>query len=306
MSGPLYIVDTDPGLDDAHAIAMAIQAFPHDRLVITTVAGNAPLEVVTENAAWLIDELAPGVPVYRGAARPLVGAPVDAVHIHGSDGLGGYPHDPAGTKPRAEHAAVAIVDLARTSTEPVHVIALGPLTNIALALALEPALPDMIASLTIMGGSPAQHGNASLNAEFNIYADPDAAEVVFRSFPHITLLTWDASLAHRFSREEMARFWAGDSDAATLLRAVDAHRWGADPAYAAGSDFGRPDPLAMAVVTRPECVAAAVSHRIRVVHDGGLAHGVTVVDERDVLTDRAPVRIIEAFHRPLLLDALRV
>lgn len=306
MSEPLYIIDTDPGLDDAHAIAMAVTALPPHQLVITTVAGNAPLDAVTDNATWLVDELAPAVPVYRGAVGPLVGPPVDAVHIHGRDGMGGYPHGPGEVMPRPQPAALAIVELARARSGPVHIIALGPLTNLALAVALEPDLPTMLASVTIMGGSPAQHGNASLNAEYNIFADPYAAETVFARFRDVTLLTWDASLAHRFSREEMAQFWAGDSDAAALLRAVDAHRLATDPVYAAGADFGRPDPLAMAVVTHPETVTSAVAHRIRVVHDGGLAHGVTVVDERDVLTDRAPVRIIETFDRTALLAALRV
>lgn len=300
----MHIIDTDPGLDDAHALAMATRALPHDRLMVTTVAGNVPLDAVTDNAAWLLGELAPSVPLHRGAALPLVGAHVDAAHIHGADGLGGFPRPASRVAPRAQHAAVAIVEAARSHPRDVHIVALGPLTNVAIALALEPALPDLVASVTIMGGSPAQHGNASLNAEYNIYADAHAAEAVFSRMKRISLLTWDASLATRFSAAELDAFWSGDSAEARVLRALSAHRFASDPGYAASADFGRADPLAMAVALRPECVATARTHRVHVVHDGGLAHGVTVVDERDATPDRDPVRIVETFHRDRLLAAL--
>ncbi|WP_243226792.1 nucleoside hydrolase [Microbacterium sp. CIAB417] len=302
----MYIIDTDPGLDDAHALAMACRMLPPEQLVITTVAGNVGLGAVTENAAWLLEQWAPEVALYAGAALPLSGAPVDAAHIHGDDGLAGFPRERATRRPHSEHAAVAIAKLARQHPGTLRIIALGPLTNLALALALEPGLPDLVADLTIMGGSPAQHGNASLNAEFNIFADPVAAEVVFARMRHITLLTWDASLAHRFSRAELEGFWAGDSAPARTLRALHEHRISNDPGYAANTDFGRPDPLAMAAALAPGCIASAREHRVRVVHDGGLAHGVTVVDERDATSDRAPVRLIDAFHADALRAALTV
>jgi purine nucleosidase len=302
----MYIIDTDPGLDDAHAIAMATKLLPHDRLVVTTVAGNVGLDAVLDNAAWLLDELAPSVPLYRGAAGPLVGSAVDAAHIHGADGLGGFPHARGRTAPQREHAAVAIAELARAQAGALHIIALGPLTNLALALALEPALPDLVASVTIMGGSPAQHGNASMNAEYNVYADAHAAEAVFSRMRRISLLTWDASLSTRFTRAELDAFWSGPSVQARVLRDLAAHRFSADADYASSADFGRADPLAMAVALRPECVASARAHRVHVVHDTGLAHGVTVVDERDATSDRHPVRIVESLHREPLLDALTV
>lgn len=300
----IYLIDTDPGLDDAHAIAMATRSAAHPDLVFTTVSGNVGIDTVTANAAWLIEQLAPTVPLYRGAAAPLVGPGVGAAHIHGDDGLAGFPRTRAGIVPRPGHAALAIVEHARTHRAELHIIALGPLTNIALALALEPDLPNLVGSLTIMGGSPAQHGNASLAAEYNIYADAAAAEAVFSRMQRITLLTWDASLATRFSGEEMAAFWAGTSAEARLLGGLAEHRLSTDAAYAASADFGRADPLAMAIALRPEVVADSRHHRVHVVHDGGLAHGVTIVDERDATDDREPVRIVTAFHRELLLDAL--
>ena len=307
----MYLVDTDPGLDDAHAIAMATRAIPHDQLVVTTVAGNTGLAQVSANAGWLLGVFAPTVPLHHGAAGPILGPPVDATHIHGSDGLGGFPRSTGAVVPREAHAATAIARLARAHAGELHVIALGPLTNIALAVALEPDLPRLVASLTIMGGSPARRGNASPYAEFNIFADSVAAETVFSSMLRITLLTWDTSLATRFTREELAGFWSGGSAEARLLDALGRHRAATDPRYAASTDYGRADPLAMAVALQPDCVATARSSPVRVVHDGGPDHGVTVVADHDdgragELTGRRPVRIVETFHRDLLLRALTV
>jgi purine nucleosidase len=300
----VYLIDTDPGLDDAHALAMATRRLPHDELLVTTVAGNVGIDAVTTNAAWLLHELAPSVPLHRGAAAPLVGAAVEAAHIHGNDGLAGFPRSGDGVAVRDGAAAVVIAETARHNAGALHLIALGPLTNIALALGLEPRLPELVASVTIMGGSPAQYGNASLNAEYNIFADPAAAETVFARMRNVSLLTWDTTLANRFTRDELHSFWAGDSAEARLLRALGEHREASDPVYAASAEFGRADPLAMAVALSPECVTEVAFHRVHVVHDGGLAHGVTVVDHRDASDDREPVRIVHGFDRRALLAAL--
>lgn len=302
----MLLIDTDPGIDDAHALAMATRAVDHDQLIVTTVAGNVGLGPVTDNARWLLAQWAPSVPLFRGAAAPLVRPAVDAAHIHGEDGLGGLPRERGGVAVREPHAANAIVDAARAHAGQLDVVALGPLTNLALALLLEPSLPDLLRSVTIMGGSPAQHGNASLNAEFNVFADAEAAEVALSRLRRVTLLTWDASLATRFTASELASMWSGDSAEARTLRAIHEHRTTHDAAYAANATFGRPDPLAMAIALRPDCIASSVSHRVHVVHDGGLAHGGTLVDERDTTDDRPPIALPQTFHRDTLIEALTV
>lgn len=302
----MLLIDTDPGLDDAHALAMATARVPHDELVVTTVAGNVGIDAVTRNAAWLLSRLAPTVPLHVGAAGPLVGAPVDAAHVHGPDGLGGFPREDAGIEPRGEHAVDAIVRLARQQNGELDVVALGPLTNIALAAALEPRLPSMIRSLTVMGGSPSGFGNASPNAEYNVFADPVAAEAVFARFPDATLVSWDLCLAVRFPRDRLDAFWAGGSDAARLLRALSDHRMIADPDYATSPDFGRADPLAMAVALDPRCVTRSTHHAVTVGHGGGLAHGLTVVDRRDEMPDRPTVRIVDELDLPMVTALLTV
>lgn len=302
----MLVIDTDPGLDDAHALAIATELVNPEDLVITTVAGNLGIDTVTANACWLMSEFAPQVPVFRGAACPLVGKPVEAAHIHGNNGLGGYPRPDVQIDVADTPAAVKIIELAHQHPGELEIVALGPLTNLALALGLEPGLPDLVSRLTIMGGSPAQHGNASLNAEFNIFVDPAAAETVFARMHGISVITWDLCLRYRFTRAEFDGFWSGDSRQAGVLRAISEHQAANDPAYTERDYFGRADPLAMAVALRPEIVSGATSHRIQVVHDGGLAHGVTVVDERDATGDRSPSRIIDDFDRPALVETLTV
>lgn len=303
----MLLIDTDPGLDDIHAIAMAIRRLPASDLAVTTVAGNVGIDIVTTNARWLVGALGPDIPVYAGARGPLLGPPVEAAHIHGDNGLAGAPRVPDVQAPlQPGHAATAIVELAHRWGSDLTIVALGPLTNLALALQLDPGIADLIGGVVAMGGSPAGFGNASINAEYNIYADPIAAEIVLARMPRVTLVTWDLCLETRFSADDLAAFWAGDDAASTVLRSVHTFRVAADPGFASSPDFGRADPLAMAVALDPSCVLRSVSHPVVVGHSGGLDHGTTAVDWRDSLSSRPSVTIVQELDRPKILDLLTV
>lgn len=291
----MFLIDTDPGIDDAHALAMAFRRLPADQMIVTTVAGNVGIDVVTENARRLVAAMAPGVPVHRGAAGPILGVPVEAPHIHGDDGMGGFSWPDLPLAPESEiHAVQAILDAADRYGEELTIVALGPLTNLALAIRIDPSLPRRIGRVVSMGGSPAGLGNASINAEFNVFADPVAAEIVYSTTP-LTLITWDLTQRVRFSHAELDAFWAGDSPAARLMRGIHEHRKAADPAIARFPDFGRVDPLAMAIALDESVLETADRHPI-VVGVGGLGHGVTAVDWKDS----------EADHRPRLAIASAV
>ena len=177
------IIDTDPGQDDAVAILLALASPELEILGITAVAGNVPL-ALTEKNARKICELAgrTDVPVYAGAVRPMVNALVTAEHVHGKTGLDG-PELPEPTMPLQErHAVDFIVDaLMAHSPGEVTLCALGPLTNIALALVREPKIAPRIKEIVLMGGGFFEGGNITPAAEFNIYVDPHAADVVFRA-----------------------------------------------------------------------------------------------------------------------------
>ena len=187
------IIDSDPGLDDALAIGLAVALPEINLLAVTTVGGNADVGHCTTNALALLNVYgASDVPVAEGSPGALVGAVVRATAIHGEAGIGNtvLPPSPVGAVP--EHAVDLIARILREHPEPVTIAPIGPLTNIALLLRLHPELAPRIAHLSIMGGSIGD-GNATAAAEFNIYADPEAAAIVFESGVPITMMGLDVT-----------------------------------------------------------------------------------------------------------------
>jgi pyrimidine-specific ribonucleoside hydrolase len=187
------IIDTDPGTDDALAIFLALKSPELKVEAITPVAGNVPLELTLPNALRLV-EIADrtDIPVAAGASKPLVRRLVTASYAHGENGLGGVVFPEPKTKPIPESAGQLIRRMIRSAPHEIGIIALGPLTNLALAFRDDPELPSLIPNLTIMGGS-LSGGNVSPSAEFNIYVDPEAADVVFRSGVPLTMVGLDVT-----------------------------------------------------------------------------------------------------------------
>jgi len=203
VSTPL-IIDTDPGVDDAFALAVAAGSPEVDLLAVSTVFGNVDLETATGNARRVLALVGrTDVPVGRGAKRPLVHpVPHRAEHVHGDDGLGGRAADfPSPGPPPVGRAQDLLVATLSSATGPVVLAAIGPLTNVALLLATRPDLAERIARLVIMGGSVAVGGNVSAAAEFNLWSDPEAARrvLVEESVP-TTLVPVD--LTHRTAVDE--------------------------------------------------------------------------------------------------------
>ena len=187
------IIDSDPGLDDALAIGLALARPELDVLAVTTVGGNADVRQCTENALRLLHAYGrDDVPVAEGAAGPIVGNVVRATEVHGEGGIGTTQLPPATAAARPEGAIELIARVLREQPEPVVIAPIGPLTNIALLLRLYPELASRIAHLSIMGGSIGE-GNSTVSAEFNIYADPEAADIVFRSGIPITMMGLDVT-----------------------------------------------------------------------------------------------------------------
>lgn len=188
------LLDCDPGLDDALALLLA-HGDPNIELVgVTTVGGNVGLQNTTRNALQLREYLKfPTVPISAGAAEPLQGEVRDAAHVHGATGLGNVVL-PESTLPlTGEHAADFIIATLKATPGAVHLVATGPLTNIAIALEREPAIARWAASFTIMGGSYTR-GNATVAAEFNIWADPEAAAIVFAADWQVAMIGLDLTL----------------------------------------------------------------------------------------------------------------
>jgi inosine-uridine nucleoside N-ribohydrolase len=190
------IFDTDPGVDDAMALCFAMAHSRIELVGITTIFGNVTAAQATTNALYLTQLAGRSIPVAQGAAKPLVKdaeAPPD--YIHGADGLGHLPARQAahGVEPDARSAAQFIVDMARAQPGQITLVPVGPLSNIAAALALEPQLPKLIKSVVLMGGAVKEGGNVSPVAEANIWNDPHAADAVFTAGFDLTMVGLDVT-----------------------------------------------------------------------------------------------------------------
>ncbi len=188
------ILDCDPGLDDALALLLAHGDPNLDLVAVTTVGGNVALTHTTRNALQLREHLGfDAVPVAAGASGPLTGPVVDAAEVHGASGLGNVTLPDARLAASETPAVDLIVSTLRAAPGTVHLVATGPLTNIALALRAEPRIVEWAASFIIMGGSYTR-GNTTPAAEFNIYADPEAAAEVFAAGWTVVMVGLDLTL----------------------------------------------------------------------------------------------------------------
>jgi inosine-uridine nucleoside N-ribohydrolase len=187
------IIDTDPGIDDAMAIFLALRSPELKVEAITPVCGNVPLDLTLPNALRLV-EIADrtDVPVAAGASHPLVRRLVTSGHVHGANGLGGVEFPDPKIKPVRETAPEIIRRIVRENPGEIMIVAVGPLTNVALALRDDPELAGMIPQIAIMGGS-LSGGNITPAAEFNLYVDPEAARIVFDARIPLTMVGLDAT-----------------------------------------------------------------------------------------------------------------
>jgi purine nucleosidase len=271
------LIDTDPGVDDALALLMAFNDPQHEVVGLTIAAGNVGLAHTVANALKLCEVCAVDVPVFAGTDAPLVFPARDAAYVHGRDGFGDTGYTPAMRTAEAEHAALAILRLSHEHAGNLLLVALGPLTNLALALKLDPSLPSRIARCVVMGAAVSAHGNITAAAEFNIAFDPEAAHIVFSAFPKIELADWEAVLAHGFRHDDAEHWLAADSPRARFYAGISAHTRAWSRA-GRGERWHAADALAMALALQPEG-ALELRERPLVVETAGThARGATIVD----------------------------
>jgi purine nucleosidase len=273
------IIDTDPGVDDAHAILLAL-AHPDVQVeAITTVNGNVSLDLTTANALKILDAAGKDVQVYRGCDRPLISRPTTAAHVHGEDGLGDCDLPASKKQVQSEHAVHALIRLANENPGELTLVAIGPLTNLAVALSLDPDLPKKFKQLVIMGGAIYSRGNTeTVTAEFNIHTDPEAAHMVFSAWPMLTLLSWETTVAYIIPRDALDRFFKLETLRAKFFHDTNQkilgfikQRLGQDMLFA-------PDGLAMAAAIEPDIVTKAEKRFVSIELHGANTRGQTVVD----------------------------
>lgn len=335
------ILDVDTGIDDALALLYACASREIDLLAVTCVAGNVPLEAVVANTLAVLELAGRGdVPVHAGADCPLVKSLTTTEETHGPEGIG-YATRPQGSAgPTSHEAAAALVEIAHRRPGDVHLVTLGPLTNLALALALEPRLPSLLRGWTFMGGAFRGSGNTTPTSEWNIHVDPDAAKACLAAWgtamaadPTVPLpigMGLDVTEGARLMPDSVAqlarRAGAADSDAAAIdpgdaasamlaigsvdtndvLRfVVDALRFYFEFHAAYDGFYGAfiHDPFVVAATIDPSLIETRpVSVDVEV--GPGLAHAMTVADWRGI-TGRPPnVNVAVTGNALLFLDRL--
>lgn len=265
------ILDTDPGIDDAVALAAALFSPELDLRLITTVAGNVSVEKTTRNALQLLNFWQAETPLAQGAATPLVRQLYDAADVHGESGLGGYEFITHQRQPLSIPAFQAIRDVLRASPEPITLVTIGPLTNIALLLTHYPDCRFNIRRLVMMGGS-AGRGNFTPTAEFNMAIDPEAAARVFASGLEIVMCGLDITNRATLTPDYLAAL-PEVNKTGKMLHALFSH-------YRSGSmatGLRMHDLCAIAWLVRPELFTLKLSF-VAVETQGLYTAGTTVVD----------------------------
>ena len=277
------IIDTDPGIDDAVAILFALASPELEVLGLVAVAGNMPLAVTERNARALV-ELAgrPDIPVYGGCPRPMGKPLLTAERVHGDTGLGGLALPPPAVAPRSEHGVDFLIEtLRRAEPRSITLCALGPLTNIAVALVMAPEIAAGVAELVLMGGAARVPGNVTPAAEFNIHVDPHAAALVFDSALPITMAPLDVTAELRGTPERLAQIQrlttsCGAAAAALISPGMAMH-----------------DPSVIAYLIAPELFGGSEAS-VAVETHSPLTAGMTVVDWREASGRAANARVLEA------------
>jgi len=274
------VIDTDPGVDDAHAILLAA-AHPNARIeAITTLGGNVPLAHTTANACKILDALGLDVPVFAGVDGALLEREhEDAAHVHGTDGLGDAGIPASTRKVEKEHAVHALIRLANENPGELTLVAIGPLTNIAIATRLDPELPQKYKELIVMGGAIYAQGNTPNTAtEFNIYRDPEAAAIVFQNWTNITLSSWETTVAHPISEALLEELCQTPTPLGNFFNKITAKIADFMQSIIGEKAMYAADAIAMAAAIEPSIITRAQNCHVHIERAGQYTRGQTIVD----------------------------
>lgn len=298
------IIDTDAGVDDAQAIMLALSDPAVDVLAITTLTGNVHIRQVNPNVLTILEVMNRDVPVYAGIDRPLIQPWEDAAEFHGGDGLGNFRDRPALTRTlEDEHAVLALLRLSREHEGELTLIALGPLTNIAAAIRLDPGFPARIKQFVFMGGTIAAQGNTpTVTAEYNIWTDPEAAFIALAAFPDSTMLSWETTIAHGFPWDQFNRLCQIDTVNGRFFRAISK-----ETAQRLRDTYFRPayllpDPLAMAIILQPDLIQQSGKFFVTVELNGAQTRGQTVIDYIGISGETPNVNIVQQLNTDGVYD----
>jgi purine nucleosidase len=277
-----FIFDSDGGVDDAQALIMLVaNGLVPD--IITTVFGNVGRDQATVNLLAVCAQLGVSIPTHRGADRPLTQEVIDAKYVHGDDGLGGAPR-PATQDTHSSDNAIGVLietfNAAARKGEKADILMIGPLTNLALALRLDPGIVAGIGTLTIMGGNVYGRGNTTPAAEFNIYADPEGAHIVLTAGIETVVVPWEPCTTHYMEGERVSALFdtVAEGPMKDFNMALAGHARHNSVSRGNPDRFLYVDPLAAAVVLDPSIVTKSIHASSSVALAPGITRGMTLVD----------------------------
>jgi purine nucleosidase len=280
-----FLIDTDVASDDAVALIMALRAPEVHVVAITTVAGNVGVQQATRNALYTTELCGANVPVYAGADNPLLRTHQDASWFHGRDGLGDHNYPLPQQTPGELYAVDAMID-AIEANPGIVLVTLGPLTNVALALAKRPAIAAKVGRCVIMGGAPCCEGNVTPAAEYNIWVDPEAARIVLLSGLPVELIGWQLSRGEAvLNEDDIARIQGFNNKLARFAIECNSRARQAYMEQTGEDGISLPDPVTMSIALDPSVGIQWSDHYVDVETHGELTRGMTVVDRLNVAAD---------------------
>ncbi|MFK8083719.1 MAG: nucleoside hydrolase [Granulosicoccus sp.] len=308
-----FIIDTDTASDDAVAIMMALASPDIQVEAITIVAGNVALAQASINARYTLeicsDITEHPIPVYEGCDRPWLREPSTAEWFHGDDGMSNGQYTRPRREAQPEHAVPELIKRFGAEPAQLELVTLGPLTNIASALAIEPRLAHWVKHCYVMGGSAATLGNVTPAAEYNFWCDPEAAQRVMQSGMKLTLVGWELSCNEAtLDDTEMSRIIALGTPRARL--AIESNRLALEALRNLQGQTGLAlaDPVAMAVAIDPEIVTDQAFLPVHIETGSELTRGMSVVDRNNVMGNDPVANVCLAINtnrwKSLLLDTL--
>ena len=298
-------IDTDTASDDAVALILALKSKTTDVLGISIVAGNVPIELGVQAALYTIEMCGAKTPVHVGAHKPLVRSFASAQNVHGTDGMGDIGLKLEGRKPTSTHAISEMIATFRAAPNEIDLVTLGPLTNIALALSIEPQFAKWVRRCVIMGGTGALPGNVTAASEFNVWADPEAARIVFDSELPLEMVGWDVSVADAVVSDALADELSKLSSLGNFAMKIQRQVREFCRTETKLDGFDLPDPIAMAVALDPKIATAEVQKHVRVNLGFGDTRGQTLVDHLDVINNRNNCRVVLRVNREKFIAMLR-
>lgn len=280
-----FLIDTDTASDDAVALIMALRASDVRVAAITVVAGNVDVHQATRNALYTMELCEAKVPVYSGAAKPLLRVYQNATWFHGRGGLGDHNYPAPHQSKEGRHAVDAIIDTIESNPGLI-LVTLGPLTNIALAVSKNPNIVNKVSRCVIMGGNPCCEGNVTPAAEYNFWVDPEAARIVLRSGLPVELIGWQLSRGHAIlNQNDIEHVQAFNTKLANFAIESNSRARRALKIQTGEDGICLPDPVAMCLALDPSIATVWSEHYVEVETTNELTRGMSVVDRLNVAED---------------------